>query len=79
MEKWFKSQWTLAFNFFMGSDCVRLFIILYIIIQVPVRVAGGLLFELSGQSISDPLVGDPLVDENDIPLCFGLGKHKTFW
>ena len=57
----------------MGSDCVRLFIILYYIIQVPVRVAGGLLFELSGQS-----VGDPLVNENDIPLCFGLGKHKTF-
>jgi hypothetical protein len=62
----------------MGSDCVGLFIILYIIIQVPVRVAGGLLFELSGQSIGDPLVGDPFVDENDIPLYSGLGKHKTF-
>ena len=56
----------------MGFDCVGLFIILYINIQVPVRVVGGLLFELLGQS-----VGDPLVDENDIPLCFGLGKHKT--
>lgn len=32
-------------------------------LQVPVRVAGGLLFELLGQS-----AGDPFVDEDDIPV-----------
>lgn len=32
-------------------------------LQVPVRVAGGLLFELLGQS-----AGDPFVEEDDIPV-----------
>lgn len=32
-------------------------------LQVPVRAAGGLLFELLGQS-----AGDPFVDEDDIPV-----------
>ena len=57
----------------MGSDCVGLFIILYIIIQVPVRVAGGLLFELLGQS-----AGDPFVDEDDIPIVLRSWQAQNF-
>ncbi|KAH6825585.1 Magnesium transporter CorA-like family protein [Perilla frutescens var. hirtella] len=35
----------------------------HLLYEVPVRVAGGLLFELLGQS-----AGDPFVDEDDIPV-----------
>ncbi|KAH9770782.1 Magnesium transporter CorA-like family protein [Citrus sinensis] len=35
----------------------------HLLYEVPVRVAGGLLFELLGQS-----AGDPLVDEDDVPI-----------
>lgn len=42
-------------------------------IQVPVRVAGGLLFELLGQS-----VGDPHVDEDDIPVVLRSWQAQNF-
>lgn len=57
----------------MDSDCVGWFIILYAIIQVPVRVAGGLLFELLGQS-----AGDPFVDEDDIPIVIRSWQAHNF-
>ena len=57
----------------MDSDCVGWFIILYAIIQVPVRVAGGLLFELLGQS-----AGDPFVDEDDIPIVLRSWQAQNF-
>ncbi|MCL7040273.1 hypothetical protein MKW94_018055 [Papaver nudicaule] len=41
--------------------------------EVPVRVAGGILFELLGQS-----VGDPLVDEDDIPIVLRSWKAQNF-
>lgn len=37
------------------------------------RVAGGLLFELLGQS-----VGDPLVSEDDVPVVFRSWQAKNF-
>ncbi|GMY05802.1 Mg2+ transporter protein, Zinc transport protein [Fagus crenata] len=49
----------------------------HLLYEVPVRVAGGLLFELSGQSVGDPLVGDPFVDENDIPLYSGSHARSS--
>lgn len=42
-------------------------------IQVPVRVAGGLLFELLGQS-----VGDPYVQEEDIPVVVRSWQSQNF-
>lgn len=41
--------------------------------QVPVRVAGGLLFELLGQS-----AGDPYVDEDDIPIVLRSWHAQNF-
>lgn len=41
--------------------------------QVPVRVAGGLLFELLGQS-----AGDPFVDEDDIPIVLRSWLAQNF-
>lgn len=41
--------------------------------QVPVRVAGGLLFELLGQS-----AGDPLVEEDDIPIVLRSWQAQNF-
>ncbi|GAU22470.1 hypothetical protein TSUD_123570 [Trifolium subterraneum] len=41
--------------------------------EVPVRVAGGLLFELLGQS-----VGDPLVEEDDIPIVLRSCQAQNF-
>ncbi|KAI3935662.1 hypothetical protein MKW98_022670 [Papaver atlanticum] len=41
--------------------------------EVPVRVAGGILFELLGQS-----VGDPFVDEDDIPIVLRSWKAQNF-
>lgn len=41
-------------------------------IQVPVRVAGGLLFELLGQSIGDPL------GEDDIPIVLRSWQAQHF-
>ncbi|KAK2394488.1 Magnesium transporter CorA family protein [Trifolium repens] len=41
--------------------------------EVPVRVAGGLLFELLGQS-----VGDPLVEEDDIPIVLRSWQAQNF-
>lgn len=43
------------------------------IFQVPVRVAGGLLFELLGQS-----VGDPARDEEDIPIVLRAWQAQNF-
>lgn len=43
------------------------------VIQVPVRVAGGLLFELLGQS-----AGDPYVDEDDIPVVLRSWQAQNF-
>jgi len=43
------------------------------IFQVPVRVAGGLLFELLGQS-----VGDPFCDEDDIPIVLRSWQAQNF-
>lgn len=42
-------------------------------IQVPVRVSGGLLFELLGQS-----VGNPFVDEDDIPIVLRSWQAQNF-
>ncbi|MCL7042958.1 hypothetical protein MKW94_026565 [Papaver nudicaule] len=41
--------------------------------EVPVRVAGGILFELLGQS-----AGDPFVDEDDIPIVLRSFKAQNF-
>ncbi|KAF8413612.1 hypothetical protein HHK36_001604 [Tetracentron sinense] len=41
--------------------------------EVPVRTAGGLLFELLGQS-----VGDPFVDEDDIPIVLRSWQAQNF-
>ncbi|KAK3000006.1 hypothetical protein RJ639_022907 [Escallonia herrerae] len=41
--------------------------------QVPVRVAGGLLFELLGQS-----AGDPFVEEHDIPVVLRSWQAQNF-
>lgn len=43
------------------------------ILQVPVRVAGGLLFELTGHSI-----GDPTGDEDDVPVVFRSWQSQNF-
>lgn len=45
----------------------------YLFVQVPVRVAGGLLFELLGQS-----VGDPFVEEDDIPVVIRSWQAQNF-
>ncbi|CAA3026594.1 Mg2+ transporter, Zinc transport [Olea europaea subsp. europaea] len=42
-------------------------------LQVPVRVAGGLLFELLGQS-----VGDPFVEEDDVPIVLRSWQAQNF-
>lgn len=59
--------------FFMDSYGLGFFGMLFTIIQVPVRVAGGLLFELLGQS-----VGDPFVDEDDIPIVLRSWQAQNF-
>lgn len=41
--------------------------------QVPVRVAGGLLFELLGQS-----VGDTLASEDDVPVVLRSWQAQNF-
>ncbi|CAN8313633.1 unnamed protein product [Cochlearia groenlandica] len=45
----------------------------HLLYEVPVRVAGGLLFELLGQS-----VGDPLISEDDVPVVFRSWQAKNF-
>ncbi|PKA66565.1 hypothetical protein AXF42_Ash003219 [Apostasia shenzhenica] len=45
----------------------------YLLYEVPVRVAGGLLFELLGQS-----VGDPFCDEDDIPIVLRSWQAQHF-
>ena len=40
---------------------------------MPVRVAGGLLFELTGHS-----VGDPTRDEEDVPVVFRSWQAQNF-
>ncbi|KMS95916.1 hypothetical protein BVRB_003980 isoform A [Beta vulgaris subsp. vulgaris] len=45
----------------------------YLLYEVPVRVAGGLLFELLGQS-----AGDPLADEDDIPVVLRSWQAQNF-
>ncbi|KAJ4749390.1 Zinc transport protein ZntB [Rhynchospora pubera] len=45
----------------------------YLLYEVPVRVAGGLLFELLGQS-----VGDPLHEEEDIPIVIRCWQAQNF-
>ncbi|KAL5774086.1 hypothetical protein ACOSP7_011643 [Xanthoceras sorbifolium] len=45
----------------------------YLLYEVPVRVAGGLLFELLGQS-----AGDPFVDEDDIPIVLRSWQAQNF-
>jgi hypothetical protein len=44
-----------------------------LLFQVPVRVSGGLLFELLGQS-----VGDPTRDEDDIPIVIRAWQAQNF-
>lgn len=46
---------------------------LLLLVKVPVRVAGGLLFELLGQS-----VGDPYVEEDDIPAVIRSWQSQNF-
>ncbi|GJN18152.1 hypothetical protein PR202_gb05283 [Eleusine coracana subsp. coracana] len=43
--------------------------------EVPVRVAGGLLFELLGQSVGDP---DPGNEEEDIPVVLRSWQSQNF-
>ncbi|KAM0850137.1 hypothetical protein ACQ4PT_053282 [Festuca glaucescens] len=45
----------------------------YLLYEVPVRVAGGLLFELLGQS-----VGDPNHEEEDIPIVLRSWQTQNF-
>lgn len=45
----------------------------HLLYEVPVRVAGGLLFELLGQS-----AGDPYVEEDDIPVVIRSWKAQNF-
>lgn len=45
----------------------------YLLYEVPVRVAGGLLFELLGQS-----VGDPFCDEDDTPVVLRSWQAQNF-
>lgn len=45
----------------------------HLLYEVPVRVAGGLLFELLGQS-----AGDPYVDEDDIPIVLRSWQAQNF-
>ncbi|XP_018478340.1 uncharacterized protein LOC108849290 isoform X2 [Raphanus sativus] len=45
----------------------------HIFYEVPVRVAGGLLFELLGQS-----VGDPFIEEDDIPIVLRSWQSQNF-
>ncbi|KAG6423752.1 hypothetical protein SASPL_114155 [Salvia splendens] len=45
----------------------------HLLYEVPVRVAGGLLFELLGQS-----VGDPNADEDDIPVVIRSWQAQNF-
>uniref|UniRef100_A0A1J3J402 Uncharacterized protein n=1 Tax=Noccaea caerulescens TaxID=107243 RepID=A0A1J3J402_NOCCA len=45
----------------------------HIFYEVPVRVAGGLLFELLGQS-----AGDPFIEEDDIPIVLRSWQAQNF-
>uniref|UniRef100_A0A2P2KGR7 Uncharacterized protein MANES_17G065600 n=1 Tax=Rhizophora mucronata TaxID=61149 RepID=A0A2P2KGR7_RHIMU len=45
----------------------------YLLYEVPVRVAGGLLFELLGQS-----AGDPYVEEDDIPIVLRSWQAQNY-
>ncbi|XP_047333259.1 uncharacterized protein LOC124936777 isoform X2 [Impatiens glandulifera] len=45
----------------------------HLLYEIPVRVAGGLLFELLGQSS-----GDPYVDEDDIPVVLRSWQAQNF-
>ncbi|KAI8002043.1 hypothetical protein LOK49_LG09G02209 [Camellia lanceoleosa] len=45
----------------------------HLLYEVPVRVAGGILFELLGQS-----VGDPTVNEDDIPIVLRSWQAQNF-
>lgn len=45
----------------------------HLLYEVPVRVSGGLLFELLGQS-----VGNPFVDEDDIPIVLRSWQAQNF-
>ncbi|XP_010549462.1 PREDICTED: uncharacterized protein LOC104820634 [Tarenaya hassleriana] len=45
----------------------------HLLYEVPVRVAGGLLFELLGQS-----AGDPSVNEDDVPVVLRSWQAKNF-
>ncbi|KAK6124110.1 hypothetical protein DH2020_042136 [Rehmannia glutinosa] len=45
----------------------------HLLYEVPVRVAGGLLFELLGQS-----AGDPFVEEDDIPVVLRSWQAQNF-
>ncbi|XP_010525536.1 PREDICTED: uncharacterized protein LOC104803296 isoform X2 [Tarenaya hassleriana] len=45
----------------------------HLLYEVPVRVAGGLLFELLGQS-----AGDPFIEEDDIPVVLRSWQTQNF-
>ncbi|KAF6156125.1 hypothetical protein GIB67_024095 [Kingdonia uniflora] len=45
----------------------------HLLYEVPVRVAGGLLFELLGQS-----AGDPFIDEDDIPIVLRSWQEQNY-
>lgn len=45
----------------------------HLLYEVPVRVAGGLLFELLGQS-----AGDPFIEEDDIPIVLRAWQAQNF-
>ena len=68
MTKFYLS-WFVLFD--LCDLCLREF--LNLVLQVPVRVAGGLLFELTGHSI-----GDPNHDEEDIAVILRSWQSQNF-
>ena len=58
------------YSYFVNALCIYNFLLAF---QVPVRVAGGLLFELLGQS-----VGDPNHEEEDIPIVLRSWQAQNF-
>lgn len=69
-----KRVWSHAFLSFQYLALSILHLLLcFLCLQVPVRVAGGLLFELLGQS-----AGDPFVEEDDIPVVLRSWQAQNY-
>jgi len=62
------------YSYFVNALCISYLSYNFpLAFQVPVRVAGGLLFELLGQS-----VGDPNKEEDDIPIVLRSWQAQNF-